>query len=105
MSSFKNLLQHFSQDPDKLFLWYNLRKIYLFSDAVHTVKNIRNNLLNYKRFISPSSKFDGFKDSINVPAAETKWKFFHDFHEKDALLEAYSRKVPKLTTKALPPEN
>ena len=78
VSSFKNLLQHFNQDPDELFIWYELRKIYLFYDAVHLMKNIRNNLLNYKRFIFPSFKFDGFKDPINVSGGETKWKFFHD---------------------------
>ena len=54
VSSFKILLQHFNQDPDELFIWFELRKIYLFYDAAHLVKNIRNNLLNYKRFIFSS---------------------------------------------------
>ena len=44
----------------------------------------------------PSFKWDGFKDPINVPGGEIKWKFFHDGHEKDALLEANLRKAPKL---------
>ena len=64
VSSFTNLLQHFDQDPDKLFMRFELRRIFLFYDAVHLVKNIRNNLLNYKRFIFSSFQFDGFKDSI-----------------------------------------
>ena len=34
--------------PGKLFIWYELRKIYLFYDAVHLVKNIRNNWLIIK---------------------------------------------------------
>ena len=34
-----------------------------------------------------------------------KWKFFHDIHQKDALLEANLRKAPKLTKKLLHPEN
>ena len=38
-SNFKNLLQHFNQDPDDLFIWYELRKIYLFHNVVHLVKN------------------------------------------------------------------
>ena len=105
VSSFKNLLQHFKQDPDELFIWYELRKIYLFYDAVHLVKNIRNNLLNYKRFIFPLFKFDGFKDPINFPGGEIKSKFFHDVYEKDALLEANLRKAPKLTMKVLHSEN
>ena len=49
--SFKNLLHRFNQDPNELFIWYELRKIYLFYEVVHFVKNIRNNLLNFKRFI------------------------------------------------------
>ena len=105
VSSFKNLLQHFNQDPEELFIWYELRKIYLFYDAVHLAKNIRNNLLNYKRFIFPSLKFDGFKYYINVTGGETKWKYSHDVHEKDALLEEHLRKAPKLTTKVLHPGN
>ena len=44
VSSFKNLLQYINQDPDELFIWYELRKTYLFYDAVHLMKNIRNNL-------------------------------------------------------------
>ena len=99
VSNFKNLLQHINQDPDELFIWwYELRKIYLFYDTVHLMKNIRNNLLNYKRFTYPSFKSDGFKDPINVTGGEIKWKFFHDVQEKDALLETNLRKAPKLTT-------
>ena len=61
--------------------------------------------LNYKRFIFPSFKFDGFKDPIDVPGGEIKWKFSHDVQEKDAFLEANLRKAPKLTTKVLHPGN
>ena len=37
------------------------------------MKNTRNDLLNYKRFIFPSFKFDGFKDPISVPGGEIKF--------------------------------
>ena len=87
-----------------LYNRYVLRKIYLFYVA-HLVKNIRNNLSNYKRFIFPLFKFDGCKDPINVWRAETKWKLFHDVHEKNALLEANLRKAPKPKTKVLHPGN
>ena len=69
------------------------------------MKNIRNNLSNYKRFIFPTLTFDGFKDHIKIPSGETKWKFFHNDHEKNALLEAKLRKSPKLTTKVLHTRN
>ena len=83
LSSSKNMPQHFNQDRAELFIWYELRKIYLFYDAFHLMNNIRNNLLNCKRFIFPSFKFDAFKDPINVPGGEIKWKFFYDVHEKE----------------------
>ena len=81
------MLQYFNQDSDKLFIWYELRKAYLFYDTIHLVKNIRNNLLNHKRFVFPSFKLDGIKDLVNVPGGEIKWKYFHDVHDKNALLE------------------
>ena len=37
LPSFKNLLQHFDQDSDELFIWYERRKIYLFYNAVYLV--------------------------------------------------------------------
>ena len=73
--------------------------MYLFYGAVHFVKNIWNNLSNHKRFIFPSFKFDDFKDPTNVSGGEIKRKFFHDVHEKDALLKANLRRARKLTTK------
>ena len=67
VSSFKNWLQHFNQDSDQLFTQYEFRKIYLFYDAVHLMKNIRNYLLNNKRFfIFPPFKPDGLKEPIRV---------------------------------------
>ena len=74
--SFKNLLQHFNQDPDEFFILHELRKIYLFYDAAHLVKNIQNNLLNYKRFISPLFKFDGFKDRLTFQVEKQNGNFF-----------------------------
>ena len=69
------------------------------------MKNIRNNLLNYKRYIFPSFKFDGFKDLMNAPGGEIKWKFFHDVHEKNPVLETKLIKAPKVTMKLLHPGN
>ena len=37
-------------------------------DAVHLIKNIRNNLLHNKRFIFPAFHFDKFRDEVNVTA-------------------------------------
>lgn len=105
VSSFKKLLGHCNQDTDDLCMMCKSKKIYLCFDTVHLAKNIRNNLLGYKRFLFPSFTFDGFKDHINVPGGEIKWKTFHDVFEKDANLDANLRKAPKLSMKVLHPGN
>ena len=79
------------------------RRIYLMFDAVHLIKNIRNNLLNYKRFIFPSFQFDQFRDDINVPAGEMRWKTLLDVHDLDQHLDAHLRFAPKLSYRALHP--
>ena len=73
--------------------------IYMFYDAVHLLKNIRNNLLNSRRFIFPSFQ----SDFIVVPSGEITWKLLHDVHDKDKCLQANLRKARKLTFKALHP--
>ena len=90
VSSFKNWLQHFNQDPDQLFTWYEFRKIYLFYDAVHLMKNIRNNLLIINGFL------------FFLHSSLMIWKSPSEF-EKDAFLDANLRKAPKLATKVLHP--
>ena len=49
-------------------------KIYLFYDSVHLVKNIRNNLLNGRRFNFPEFSFHDFYDEIDVPEGKITWK-------------------------------
>ena len=78
-------------------------KIYLFYDSVHLLKNIRNNLLNGRRFNFPAFSFNGFYDDINVPQGNIAWKQLHDVYDKDLQLNAYLRKAPKLSYKSLHP--
>ena len=59
------------------------KKIYLFHDTVHLAKNVRNNLLNYIRFLLPEAP--------------------RRFYEQDTLLQSYVRKAPKITPKVLHP--
>ena len=105
VSIFKKLLEHVNQNPDELYMLHKSRKIYLCYDAVHLIKNVRNNLLKCKWFIFPQFEFPGFKDPINVPGGEIAWKTFHDVFERDANLHANLRKATKLTTKVLHPGN
>ena len=76
---------------------------YLFYDTVHLVKNIRNNLLNNKRFIFPKFEFHDFYDPIVVPAGEISWKLFHDIFEHDQHLQGHLHKAPKLSYRSLHP--
>ena len=74
-------------------------------DAVHLIKNVTNNLLNYKHFIFPVSEYDGFEDPILFKGGQISGKLFHNVFEKDTLFEANSRKAPKITRKVLHPGN
>ena len=78
-------------------------KIYLFYDSVHLLKNIRNNLLNARRFDFPAFTFHEFYDDIDVPAGKITWKLLHDVYDRDQLLDAYLRKAPKLSYRSLHP--
>ena len=55
---------------DRLFIEHNYQKIYLLHDAVYLIKNVRNNLLNYKRFIFPAFEYDGFEDPIYIKGGQ-----------------------------------
>ena len=39
----------------------------MLHDAVHLTRNVRNNLLNYKRFIFPAFECDGFNPIQDFP--------------------------------------
>ena len=52
--AYKLLLKESGHLDDHLFIQHNYQKIYWLHDAVHLIKNVRNNLLSYKRFIFPA---------------------------------------------------
>jgi hypothetical protein len=103
--AYKTLLQEFGQSPDDLFITLNDQKIYLFYDTVHLIKNVRNNLLNRKRFLFPEFHFDGFYDEVHVTGGEISWGLLHQVHEEDAKLDAHLKAAPKLRSKVLHPGN
>ena len=78
VSAYNMLLQETNQPCNGLFMLYESQKLYLLHDTVHLVKNVRNNLLNYKRFIFPAFKFNDFKDEISLEGGEISWKLFDD---------------------------
>ena len=94
--AYKMLLKESGHLDDHLFIEHNYQKIYLLHDAVHLIKNVRNNLLNYERFIFPAFKYDGFEDAISFKAGQTNvLEIISHCFEKDSALEADMRKAPK----------
>ena len=76
----------------------------MLHDTAHLIKNVRNNLLNYKRFILLAFEHDGFESPISFKG-QISWELFHDVFEKDNLFEASLTKTPKITHKVLHPGN
>ena len=105
VNAYKQLLTECGQGHDELFMTLNGKKIYLFFHTVHIIKNIRNNLLNRKRFLFPSFHFSGLYDDVNVTGGEITWRLFHEIYEKDEKLEAHLKAAPELTAKMLHPGN
>ena len=69
------------------------RKVYLSFDTVHLIKNVRDNLLNHKRFLFLSFTFNGFKDSIKVTGGELKWKMLHEVFESNTQLANFQQQT------------
>ena len=63
-SAYIQLLVENGKAADDLFITLNGRKIYLFFDTVHLIKNVRNNLLIKKRFLFPDFNFTEFYDPV-----------------------------------------
>ena len=80
-------------------------KTYLFFDIVHLVKNIRNNLLNRKKFVFPEFSFGEVRDLMEIPNGFISWKTFYDVYEKDSKLQANLIKAPKFTYGEIYPGN
>ena len=80
-------------------------KTYLFFYIIHLFKNIRNNLLNQKKFVFSSFQFDLFHDGVHVPDGYISWRIFHKVHERDENLQVHRRKAHKTTYQVTHPTN
>ena len=105
VNAYTQLLQEYGESTDDLFITLDGKKIYLFFDTVHLMKNVRNNLLSRKRFLFPEFNFTKFYDPIHVKGGSISWGLLHKVHDKDADLSAHLRAAPKLTSKVLHPGN
>ena len=90
VNAFKRLLKQYLGDGQYFINFPGLNnKIYLFFDTVHLLKNVRNNLLNVKKFVFPAFSFA--VSSICITSE------LHKFFDKDKDLPANLRKAPKLS--------
>ena len=105
VSAYRILLSRFATCQDDLFITFNEMKIYLFFDSVHLIKNIRNNLLNRKRFLFPAFSSTALYDNVCVTGSEISWALLHKVYEQDSLIQANMRAAPALTSKVFHPGN
>ena len=107
VSAFSTLEKRFGKS-DQLYIKHpanNGKNTYLFYDTPHLVKNVRNNLLNAKRFVFPA--FDYEKDGINIhcPAGYIAWSDLHKVFDLDAKLQGNLKKAHRLSYRSLHPGN
>ena len=90
VNAFSSLKEEYNSDSP-LYIEHpsNHKKTYLFFDNVHLVKNIRNNLLNGKKFVFPPFGFDDGNLSVNCPAGYITWSDLHKIYDKDQALYLY----------------
>ena len=106
VNAFSILQKAYSSSTCEFYINYpdNISKIYLFYDNVHLLKNIRNNLLNSRKFVFPSfSHSINDECIINVPAGYIPWSDLHNIYDKDEKFDGNLRKAPKLGYKSLHP--
>ena len=104
--AFSLLLKRYGSSSDFFFTNpANNLKTYLFYDNVHLMKNVRNNLLNGKKFVFPEFKFEKKNIKVHCQAGYITWGDLHKVHDKDSLLKANLRKAPKLNYQAMHPGN
>ena len=99
------LTMHSSDSPYYFIDPSSNEKIYLLFDSVHIVKNIRNNLLNGRKFVFPSFSFEHNDLKISCPPGYISWCDLHKIFEKDSKLKGNLKKAPKLTYEVLHPGN
>ena len=105
VSAFNKLfLKYGSKSHENAILHHSTsdRRTYLFYDSVHLLNNVRNNLLNSRRFIFPEFHFSDF---ISLPAGKISWKLLYPVFDEDEKLQENLRKANKLTYEVLHSED
>ena len=102
VAAFKMLHKEFPGDGNHYIIVPVLpSRVYLFFELL--LKNIRNNLLNRKKFVFPDFSFQISDLILSSGPGYVSWSDLHRIYEMDQKLPAYLRKAPHLTYKALHP--
>ena len=68
---------------------------------VHLLKNIKNNLLNVKKYVFPTFESKIGEETFSCPAGYISWSDLHRVYDKDKELQGNLRKARKLSYKAI----
>ena len=79
-------LINFRRTKRVIYLFLTLPSKYFFFVSVHLLKNIRNSLLNKKKFIFPSFKFEISNISISSKEGYIALSDLHKVYNKDNAL-------------------
>ena len=82
VSAYKKLLAEYSDYSIELYIRMSEKKIYLFFDTDHLMKNIWDNLQTRKRFLFLSFYFNYLFDNVHVAGREISWHLFHKVYEE-----------------------
>ena len=107
VNAFTSLKDLFHSES-KLFFEHSAnhgKRTYMFFDTVHLIKNIRNNLLNAKKFVFPEFSYNQGNIQLHCPQGYIDWADLYNIYDKDKELKGNLRKAPKLSYQALHPGN
>ena len=104
--AFSTLLQGNDGDKCNYFIHPNADfKTYVWYDPVHLLKNVRNNLLNRKKFVFPAFDFDLKGVKVASGAGFISWGDLHKIHDIDATMDGNLRMARNLSYQSLHPGN
>ena len=103
VNAFNILLDKFEGDKTHYITLPNPppQKIFLFFDSVHLLKNIRNSLLNKKKFVFPAFTFKISNISVSSKEVYIAWSDLHKVYNKDNALNAKLRKAPNANIQSI----
>ena len=69
------------------------KRTYIFFDTVYLIKNIRNNLLNAKKFVFPEFCYNQSNIQLHCPQCYIGWADLYNTYDKNKELKGNLRKA------------